>query len=88
MPLKNPSLYIEAYGQIPLKQELRINKELLPKSKERPTLEYNISKTYSSSIALNFKTQPNLKIKPKTKGDKTRKAGPKLNGISITLKPD
>lgn len=89
VPLKNPSLYIEAYGQIPLKQELRINKDLLPKSKERPTLEFNISKTYSSSIVLNFKTQPNLKIKPKTKGDKTRKAGSKiewhLNNIKTGL---
>lgn len=71
--LKNPFLYIEAYGQIPLKQELRINKDLIPKSKERPTLEYNISKTYSSSVNLKFKTQQTLKIKPATKGDLTKK---------------
>lgn len=76
--LKAPFLYIEAYGQIPLKQELRINKDLLPKSKARPTLEYNISKTYSSSITLNFKAHQNLKLKPATKGDQTKKEGSKI----------
>lgn len=87
--LKNPSLYIEAYGQIPLKQELRINKDLLPKSKERPNVEYNISKTYSSNVTLNFKAQPNFKLKPATKGDQTKKAGAKiewrLNNIKTGL---
>lgn len=78
VPLKNPFLYIEAYGQLPLKQELRINKDLIPKSKERPTLEYNISKTYSSSVTLNFKSQPNLKMKPATKGDRTKKTSSKI----------
>jgi len=90
--LKNPSLYIEAFGQIPLRQELQINKSLLPKNKDRPRLEKSISKTYSSNITLTFKSQPNLKLKPATNGDSIKKEASKIlwninNLNSDSIKP-
>lgn len=71
--VNNPFVYIESYGQIPLKQELKIDKALLPKDKDRPILDSGISKTYSSKVTLKFKAQPTLRLRPATKGDTVKK---------------
>jgi hypothetical protein len=70
--LKDPFLYIEALGQVPLRQELEINKQNLPLPADRPSLQQEINKTYASNIQLRFKKQAGIIISARNKGDKVK----------------
>ncbi len=84
--LKEPFLYIEAFGQVPLRQELSINKDELPLPSNRPNLLSSIDKTYASSLTLRFQNQPNIALRTKTKGDHITKTPPSTNWLINNLK--
>lgn len=63
------TLFVEAYGQVPLRQYLSINSQLIPTKAERPTLMTNNTKTYSSSMSVKFKGAEGLSFNTRTDGD-------------------
>lgn len=73
VPLKQRFLYIEAFGQVPLRQDLSLETAELPVSEDKPLLLNNIFKTYSPSIDLEFQDNNIKKIRPITKGDQIKK---------------
>lgn len=68
--LNEPYLYIEAFGQVPMRQELYINNVYLPLSEDKPKVLSASKKSYSSSTTLFLESSSKLKIRPKTKGDR------------------
>jgi hypothetical protein len=69
VPFTQSYFYLEGESQIPLKQELFFE-DKPPSEQVRPNLTRNNFQTYSSSITINFKNAPDIKLKPKTPGDK------------------
>ncbi|MEY4617707.1 MAG: hypothetical protein RJB66_2667 [Pseudomonadota bacterium] len=84
---KESSLFIEAYGQVPLRQALSINTQMIPTQDQRPILLNNQTKTYSSSLTIKFKNADGLNLVTKTEGDTVETSGSEfewtLNKIAL-----
>lgn len=75
IPLSDPFLYIEAFAQTPLRQELTIDKAAIPSIEDKPVLLSNNTKSYSEKLSLIILNKKKLKMIPQTKGDSLIKKG-------------
>jgi hypothetical protein len=70
--LARPFFYIESENQIPLKQELVIDGELLAES-EKPRVKFSQLKTYALNMELEIEAKSGSILKALTKGDSLKK---------------
>ncbi len=73
IPLNDPYLYIEAFGQAPFRQELSIEKDAIPSLDDKPLLIDSITKTYSDELNLELINKNQIKYKILNKGDRLKK---------------
>lgn len=85
--LEDPFLFIEAAGQVPLRQLLTVNEQNLPVPSDRPTLINNPHRTYSSSLVVRIEERPKLSLNSRTAGDSIEIKSPEflwtLNNLNI-----